>query len=366
MTSSPHAPVARPRSGGRTLRWGAALAVAGLLVLASGCSGVRFYTQSLRGGLEVLLQRQPIEELVADPATPPPVRRGLTTALSARAFASAELHLPENDSYRSYSDLGRPYALWNVVAAPELSMRPVEWCFPFAGCVTYRGYFSRQRAEAFARTLERRGLDVRISPVTAYSTLGWFADPVLNTFVELPAPRLAALVFHELAHQRLYLPGDTTFNESFATVVELAGVERWLEEHGEGDQVAAQRRAKALEARFVDLVLEHRQQLEEIYATDRGKAWKRWHKGRILGELRDAHRRLEREDPIWAAYEPWFSRPLNNADLAAVGAYHRYQEGFQRLLEQCRGELPCFYAAAEELAQASPEERERVLSPPTL
>lgn len=347
----------------RRWTWIAALCLGGLLLLGSGCSSVRFYTQSLRGGLEVLLKRQPIEGLVADPTTPSTVRRGLSTALSARAFASRELHLPENDSYRSYSDLGRPYALWNVVAAPELSIRPVEWCFPFAGCVTYRGYFSRRRAEAFARDLKRRGLDVRVSPVTAYSTLGWFADPVLNTFVELPAPRLAALVFHELAHQRLYLPGDTTFNESFATVVELAGVERWLAEHGDSGQAAAHRRGKELEGRFVDLVLDHRRRLEEIYAADRTEAWKRWHKRRILGELRAAHRSLVREDPAWAIYEPWFSRPLNNADLAAVGAYHRYQEGLQRLLAECRNDLSCFYAAAEKLADASPEERERVLQP---
>lgn len=331
--------------------------------MASGCSGVRFYTQSLRGGLEVLLKRQPIENLVSDPSLPPAVRQGLATALSARSFASRELHLPENDSYRSYSDLGRPYALWNVVAAPELAIRPVEWCFPFAGCVTYRGYFSRQRAETFARDLERRGLDVRISPVTAYSTLGWFADPVLNTFVELPPPRLAALVFHELAHQRLYVPGDTTFNESFATVVELAGVERWLAEHGDRAQAESHRRAKEMERRFVDLVLEHRLRLEEIYAADRGESWKRWHKRRILGELRSAHRRLEREDPTWAAYGPWFSRPLNNADLAAIVAYHRYQEGLQRLLTECQGALPCFYQAAEELADATAEERELALQP---
>lgn len=340
------------------------VAIASGLLLAGGCSTLSFYTQSVRGGLEVLLARQPVDELLARADVDPKVRTGLETARAARSFAVQDLGLPDNGSYRSYSDLGRPYALWNVVAAPELSAEPLHWCFPFAGCVSYRGYFSESRARRYADELRRRGLDAQVEGVTAYSTLGWFDDPLLNTFVRLPPAYLGGLIFHELAHQRLYLPGDTEFNEGFATVVERAGVERWMTSRGDSGEIAAYERAKELQNLFVDMLLEHRHELEAVYASDHGESWKRWHKRRVVAELRRDFARRRAEDDGWKAYDRWFAGEIDNARLASVTAYHRLEDGFLRLLREQHGDLEGFYAAAEALASRSPEEREAVLATP--
>ena len=341
----------------------AAVLLGTVLGLAAACSSLGYYTQSLRGGLEVLLARQPVDRLLARPDLDPEVRRGLETASDARGFAVAELGLPDNGSYRAYSDLGRPFALWNVVAAPELSAEPLHWCFPFAGCVSYRGYFSEPRARRYADRLRRRGLDVQVEGVTAYSTLGWFDDPLLNTFVRLPPPYLAGLVFHELAHQRLYLAGDTEFNEGFATVVERVGVERWLRSRGNSGEIAAYDHAKELQNRFVDLVLAYRSELETVYASTHGESWKRWHKRRVIAELRREFERLRSQDAGWRAYDRWFSGDIDNARLASVTAYHRFEDGFLRLLADDGGDLEAFYAACEALSKQGPEERERILAP---
>lgn len=333
------------------------------LLLAGGCATVGYYTQAVGGQLEILGRARPIGELL-DEAVPgddlapraplaPETRARLALILEMRAFASRELALPDNGSYRSYADLERPYPAWNVVATPELALTPQEWCFPFAGCVPYRGYFSREHALRFAAGLKERGLDVRVAPVTAYSTLGWFRDPILASQLRDDDASLAAVMFHELAHQRLYVPGDAAFNESFATAVEIEGVRRWLTVRGTPAAFADYERERAQRAAFVSLVLDYRQRLEKVYVSSADDADKRAAKGAILAELRTAGSQWDAN----AGYAAWFAQELNNAHLASVGLYHQHVPAFQALLAQTHGELEAFYRRAGELGELAPPAR---------
>lgn len=322
-----------------------------------GCSTLAYYTHTIRGGLELLAGRRSLVAMLQDASVDEELKSGLELAARARDFATRELGLPDNKSYRRYKDIGRPFATWTVTAAPELSLEPLEWCFPVAGCVSYRGYFSRRRAERFATGLAERGFDVDVGGVRAYSTLGWFADPLLNTFVELPEVELVALIFHELAHQRLYVKGDTRFNEAFATAVELEGLRRWL--LAESD--AATRRAAAAGRRreldFVALVRRHRDRLARVYAADRADDWKREQKRLEFERLRDDYARLRRSWEGSAAYDAWFEQGLNNARLISVGAYYDLLPAFTTLVLDCRRSLECFYGEAERLARLDAPER---------
>lgn len=336
------------------------LAAALAAALLASCSSLGYLAHTAWGGAEVLLGRRPIDEVLADPATPEELAAKLRLVLEARDFAAAELALPVGEAYSSYVDLDRPYAVWNVVAAPELSVAPLTWCFPFAGCVAYRGYFSEERARRFAERLARgerrpRGVppgpvDVDVSGTAAYSTLGWFADPVLSTFVGLPEPRLAGLLFHELAHRRLYVDDDTAFNESFATAVELAGVGRWLAARGEEAEAAEYRAAKAREDAVIERVLTARGELAEVFAESRPEGWKRQRKAEILEVLADEVDALGEGWGVDGMAELWFGPELDNADLAALGNYRELLPGFERLLAAVGGDLERFYERAEELA----------------
>ncbi len=204
-----------------------------LLLSITGCASVGYYLQAMQGQVSVMQSARPISQWLADPGVDDDLKSRLKRARDIRAYAAAELGLPDNGSYKSYADLKRPYVMWNVVATPELSLKPQQWCFPVAGCVDYRGYYSKAAAQQFAEGLRRQGYDVRVSGVPAYSTLGWFNDPVLSTFIDYPEAEVARMVFHELAHQVAYAPGDSQFNESFATAVEEVGVARWLAAHGD-------------------------------------------------------------------------------------------------------------------------------------
>src|ERR1700753_1223482 len=210
------------------------LLVITLLATLPGC-GTMYLAQAAGGQIHVLNARKPIDKVVADPKTPDPLRARLVEVRAARAFAVSELHLPDNRSYRTYADIKRPYVVWNVVATPEFSIEPKHWCFPIAGCVAYRGYFKERSARKFAAKLAAQGFDVTVGGVPAYSTLGKFADPVLSTMMRYDDSDLVAIIFHELAHQLLYVKNDTEFNEAFATMVEQAGLERWLEANGRSD-----------------------------------------------------------------------------------------------------------------------------------
>jgi len=330
--------------------------------LLGACGTIDYYAQAVGGQLDIANRAQPIETVLAHEQTPSALRERLALVLKIRRFASDRLGLPDNDSYRRYADLGRPYAVWNVFATPALSVTPRQWCFLMVGCVAYRGYFDRAAAERFAASLAAEGDDVYVAGIPAFSTLGWFSDPVLNTFVYRPELSLAGLMFHELAHQQLYIKDDSGFNESFATVVELEGVRRWAarrhEQKGYDDYRVARERREA----FTNLVLSYREHLKRIYASDSTAEAKHAAKAGTLAELKAAYAALKAGWGGWDGYDAWFARPLNNAQLASVGLYHEYVRALQALLAQEKGDLVAFYRAAQELADQSPEERRQRLT----
>ncbi len=332
-----------------------------LLAFVTGCASPGYYLHAISGQIEILNKRRPVEEVLNDPVTAPQTRQQLELVQRLRDFASNELGLPDNRSYRTYVDLERPFVVWNVFAAPELSLEPKQWCFMFAGCVSYRGYFARDKAEQFVTDLKQDGYDTYIGGVPAYSTLGWFNDPVLNTFINRSEADLAGLLFHELAHQVLYVSGDTAFNESFATVVELEGVKRWFEKHGTAQQAEAYRQKIRRREQFTALVLKHKARLVEIYTSDLSDTNKRSAKTRIFDELRSDYTGLKASWGGQTDYDKWFAQDLNNARLAAIGVYHLHVTAFQSLLTQQRGDLTAFYRTVEEIAKLPRDERENLL-----
>ena len=323
----------------------------------AGCATVEYYAQSVTGHFRLMVGAKSVEAIVADPETTPLLAARLRTALHIRDFASTALSLPANESYRRYVDLDRRNVLWNVVAAPELSLEPRQWCFPVAGCVSYRGYFSESDAREYARALESEGWDVTVAGVGAYSTLGWFDDPLLSTMVELPEYSLAGIVFHELAHQRLYVPGDTAFNESFAVVVERAGVRRWIEAQaraglGERYRVAAERRAA-----FLELARDTRHALADLYASSRTDAEKREAKAGLIGRLRARYDAMRATWTSGPTYDFWFELGVNNAAIALLSTYDRWVPALESLLAQSGDDLDAFYRASDVLAALSADER---------
>lgn len=345
---------------------GGVAALIGAACLMGGCSTLGYYAQSVGGHLDLVTRARPIDELGSDAATSETLRRRLALAGRIRDFAIAELGLPANRSYRRYSDLGRAFAVWNVTAAPELSLKLETWCFPVVGCVGYRGYYERADAEREAARLRERGLEVAVYGVPAYSTLGkldWLGgDPLLNTFIGWPEGELARLVFHELAHQVVYADGDTTFNESFATAVERIGVQRWLERHADDP---ARRQYAELDARrndFRALTGRWRERLATLYASRASDDDKRAAKAALLRELRAEYTRLKAER--WggfAGYDGWFER-ANNASFGVLAAYNELVPAFERLFEQEGRDFGRFYARVRQLAAMPHTERHAALA----
>ena len=329
-----------------------------LAVLAlTGCATVEYYAQSVTGHLGLMFRARPIETMIAAPDTEPRLTARLRTALDIRDFASGVLALPANASYRRYVDLDRSYVVWTVVAAPEFSLAPRHWCFPVVGCLSYRGYFSESAAEEYAETLKSEGWDATVAGVRAYSTLGWFDDPLLSSMVDLPEYFLAGIVFHELAHQRLYVPGDTEFNESFAVVVERAGIARWIAAAGRADLNERYRIATERNAAFLDLVRGTRHDLEVVYASSRSDVEKRAAKAERIERMRVQYAALRTAWTNGPAYDFWFERGVNNAAIALVSTYDRWVPALEALLAQFGGGLEAFYRASDALAALSPDER---------
>ncbi len=314
----------------------------------SGC-GTLYLVQAASGQWQVMHARRPIETVVADPKTPDNVRATLLDVRAARDFAVAELHLPDNRSYRTYADVKRPFVVWNVVAAPEFSVEPKRWCFPIAGCVAYRGYFKERGARGFASELAKGGYDVMVEGVPAYSTLGKLADPVLSTMLRYGDDELVAIIFHELAHQLIYVENDSEFNEAFATVVEDAGLERWLKLHGAGDQLRDLTQEDAQDREFVDVFSAARQQLAQLYASGLPPAAMREKKAAAFADLTGRIRALDQRFGA-RAYESWLDEGLNNAHLASIATYYQCVPGFERLLTEQKGDLQQFYTEVRKLA----------------
>lgn len=341
----------------------AVVAAAVSCVLLAGCSTASWVAQSVSGQLGIAFARRDIEAAIADRDTPAGLRERLELVRDIRTFAVEELGLPDSGSYRSYADVERPFAVWNVFAAPELSLDPVRWCFPVAGCVPYRGYFSEQGARAYAASLEKEGRDTWVGGVPAYSTLGWFDDPILNTVINYPEPWLAGLVFHELAHELLYVKDDATFNESFATFVEMEGTRRWLAHRGTSREFASYEAAREREREVLELILQWRNRLEELYASDRGEQDKLALKREHFTRLKQDYRNLRAGREGFAALDRWLlEADLNNAWLVPVAAYNRHVPAFAALLEESGGDLVAFYERVRELAAMPTDVREATLT----
>jgi len=327
---------------GRLVR-GAAIVCIGITL--SGC----YYVQAARGQLDVMQKSEPIADVVDASDTPKKLSRRLKLVEQARDFSISVLGLPDNDSYRSYADLERDYVVWNVFAAPEFSLEAKTWCFPVAGCVSYRGYFSEDSADREAAKLAEQGFDVAVGGIAAYSTLGRFSDPVLNTMMHWEDVDLIATMFHELAHQVLYVKDDTGFNESFATVVEEVGIERWLSSRGEQADLDAYLERRELRQRIMHLVSTARSELERIYMTrvapDEMRRRKVSRIDELVEDLRTEFDLAGRDTPTW------LNNGLNNARLASMTLYHGRVPEFRELLEQCGKDLECFFEAARTLSE---------------
>jgi predicted aminopeptidase len=320
------------------MRLAAGAAVLVSLLLLSGCDTLAYYKQAIGGHLEIMNSARPVDEWLADPRTPAALRERLVVAQRIRAFASRELGLPYNPSYTSYAELARPYVVWNVFAAPRFSVEPRKECFPFTGCVSYRGFFSEREARRHAEQLKAEGFDVHVGGVPAYSTLGWFDDPLLSTFIRYPDAQLARLIFHELAHQVVYATSDTTFNESFAVVVEEEGVRRWLEAEGRPAELASFRAMQARRKAFAQRVKEARGRLAAVYREDLPPA-------ELMRRKREEFDRLRADYPTVVPVEP------SNAFLVAIALYNEQVPKFENLLRESAS-LDAFYARVRELAKA--------------
>lgn len=313
--------------------------------------------QAARGQWQVMHARKPIAEVIADKSTSDAVRARLTEVTAAREFASRELALPDNGSYRSYADVKRPYIVWNVVAAPEFSVNPKRWCFPIAGCVAYRGYFAEGGARKSAARLRERGFDVFVGGVPAYSTLGKFADPVLNTMMNYGDSDLAAIIFHELSHQLIYVAGDSEFNEAFAVTVEETGLQRWLKLRGHENELQRYKSRRQRQQQFIALFTRARSRLATLYAEQLPPEAMRERKKALFASLDEDLREAEKRLGVRSPYRDWSAEGLNNAHLASVATYFDCVPGFERLLSQNGDDLPRFYAAVRELARKPRAER---------
>jgi predicted aminopeptidase len=338
----------------------AALLLVSLLLLA--CETVGYYSQAVRGQLAIVLGRQDIERLLQDETLDPLLAERFRELLSIREFAASELALPVEDNYSSYVDVGREHVVWNVFAAPEFSVDPLNWCYPIAGCVSYRGYFSEQAANRYAGRLADEGYDVYTGGVDAYSTLGWFDDSLLSTVLDRDSYQLAGLIFHELAHQVLYLPGDTTFNESFATTVERAGVSRWLAANGQEQLLVQAETQQRRQAQFIELVSDYRDRFATLYESDLQESLMRQRKQQLQQQMRADYQQLKAGWDGYQGYDAWFARSLNNAQLSTVSSYNDLVPFFTELLRQCEGDFALFYQRVQELVDMEARDREQVLS----
>lgn len=337
---------------------------AALLCLLSACSvSPAYYLQAAGGQIALLSHSRPIDDVVAESDTPQSLRANLERARQIRRFASDSLGLPDNDSYARYTELDRPYVSWNVFAADPLSVRLKEWCVPVAGCIGYLGYFNKVDADARAAELRAQGYDVYVGGVPAYSTLGWFSDPLLSTFIAWPETEFARLLFHELSHQVAYVKDDTEFNESFATTVEEAGVERWMAQPGKAPLREGFARAQMMREDFRALVLDFRSQLQALYASDLPAEDKLARKSALITAMGERYRQIKAERwGGYAGYDRWFAQPINNALLASVGVYTGKVPAFRRMLAACGDVMPRFYKGVKQIASQPRDARDRALA----
>ena len=327
------------------------------LSLSSACSNIAYYSQAMDGQWDIFSRSQPINRVLTSPTTPTPLKQQLTDILKIRAFASQILYLPDNPSYTYYADLERPFVVWSVFATPTFSFVPKQWCFFIVGCVSYRGYFSETAAITLAEELRAQEYDVYVAGIPAYSTLGWFNDPILNTMLAWPLYRIAGLIFHELAHQKLYISNDTAFNEAFAMTVEYIGVELWLAQYGTPDDRLEYQQTRQRQIEFINLVLSTRNHLQNIYQQNGSIEKMRVAKKAAFDNLRIEYQHLKTRWNGYNGYDAWFAKYLNNAKLLSIVTYQDLVPAFRALFEQLDGDLSAFYHAVEQLGELPVQDR---------
>ena len=335
-----------------------------LCLALAGCESLGYYSQAASGQWSLLNDRQAIAQLIEDPNTPVDLKSQLQLVLELRAFAQSELLLPVEDQYSQYVNLERDAVVWNVFAAPELSLEPKTWCYPIAGCAAYRGYFNEPGAQDYAAKLADQGYDTYVGGVAAYSTLGWLNDPVLNTFVYWEESQLADLIFHELAHQLLYVPGDTLFNESFATTVAMEGVQRWMQSRNNTEQYEKYLQGRARQEDFIHLLGRYRERLVRVYEATSGDDEKRRRKEQQIRQLREEYKSLQQQWGDKRAYSAWMAAPINNAKLNSVALYFDWVPALERLLAKENYHLQKFYERCEQVADLRPNQRRELLGAP--
>ena len=326
------------------------------------CETVSYYSQAVRGQLTIVFGREDIQRLIERQELSDELAEKFARVMDIREFAENELGLPVGGNYSSYVDTEREHVVWNVFATDEFSVEPVNWCYPIAGCVSYRGYFSEQSALSYAAYLEEDGFDVYTGGVDAYSTLGWFEDSLLSTVLNRADYQLAGLIFHELAHQLVYLSGDTTFNESFATAVEREGVRRWLKKSNEPSKIDAAMLDYDRQRQFVDLVADYRSRFETLYQLDLSETSMRSRKLELQQALRKEYAVLKQQWQGYEGYDAWFSQSLNNAQLSTVASYNDLLPFFAGVFEQTNQDFPAFYAEVSRIAKLPEQEREELVS----
>jgi predicted aminopeptidase len=330
-------------------------------LLIGGCAQLGYYAQAMQGQISLMSSAKPIDQWLTDPHVSEDLKVRLARTRQIRSFAANELSLPDNGSYKSYADLKRPFVMWNVVATPEMSMKPVPWCFPVAGCVDYRGYYRKEDAQRFADELRAQGFDVQVSGVPAYSTLGWFNDPLLSTFIGYPEAEVARMVFHELAHQVAYAPGDSPFNEAFATTVEEIGVSLWLDAYGDSAMRERYRIHRQRKQDFMDLLSRYRNQLEENFSSEASVIEKRHRKAALFASLREDYEVMKVSRWAgYAGYDRWFSEPISNAHFALVSTYQDLVPAFQQMYAGT-GNFRTFYSRVKALAMLDKAQRRTAL-----
>jgi len=333
----------------------------GSLTLLSACSTVSYYSQSIQGQMHLLLSRENIDELVEKPSTPEKLKLSLQQAQAIRQYASEHLALPDNKSYRAYVDLKQPYVVWNVFAAPEFSLTPTNWCYPIVGCVSYRGYFAKEDAEQEAQQLSAKNLDVFVGGVAAYSTLGWFDDPLLNTMLHWKPRSLAGLIFHELSHQIIYIQNETSFNEAFSSSVERLGTIQWLLAFYP-EQLPNYLAYLSAQNDFRALLLDTRERLMALYESPIEIETKRVKKKRIIAEMKKHYFSLKKRWPTDVHFDAWFNKPINNARLTASMTYLQYIPAFFQIFTEEQGNWRAFYTAVLALQELSPDERKQLIT----
>ncbi len=331
-----------------------------ILLILSGCASLNYYGQSIQGQFEVINKRQNINDILKESSISDVLRNKLNTVLVLRNFSVQHLGLPKNNSYLSYADLKRDYVIWNIFANEEFSLKPLNWCYLIVGCLSYRGYFSKSAAQQHATELKKQGYDIYLGGVSAYSTLGWFDDPVLNTMLRWSDIQLATVMFHELAHQQLYIKNDTEFNESYADAVAHIGVTKWLEKKSNQNLLKEYQQSQFQEKEFVSLIMHYKSKLNDLYQSEKSDDEKRKRKQELIEKMSDDYLIISKS---WSknTYKTWFSKDINNAKLAAIVTYRQYVSSFLDIYEKLQKDLTKFYSFTRSLSTCKVMKRKEIL-----